>query len=477
MDRSQEYNSKPKTPIKSKWLLVGLSAAFILAAIFTIWLTYSVVREMFSSSSTVLAPELILEDPQSAVDAVLEGELGVQGETPLQSSGGPAPVPWDGNSRINVLVMGLDNRDRDNPYDVPRTDTLILFSLDPESRTAGMLSIPRDLWVDIPGFDHNKVNQAYRLGEIYDVPGLGPGQAMRTVEELLGMEIDYYAQVDLLAFEGFIDELGGISVEVTEEIVVDPLGANNTQVLSPGEQVLPGWVALAYARARNTIGSDFDRAERQQQVVMAIRDRILSAELLPGLIKNSPAIYQNLSSGISTNLTLTQLVRLAWIAHQIEDTNIRRGIIGVDQVEFGFSYDGQDILRPLANEILQLRDEIFTISGPVVPLATEAVSQELVSEEYASVLVLNGTLSPGLASQTADYLRNSGIEVNEPANAETLYSNTILIDYTGNPHTIEMIVTLMSIAPENVYHRFDTQGPADIVVITGDDWANDNPMQ
>jgi LCP family protein required for cell wall assembly len=244
MDRSQEYNSKPKTPIKSKWLLVGLSTAFILAAIFTVWLTYSVVREMFSSSSTILAPELILEDPQSAVDAVLEGELGVQGETPLQSSGGPAPVPWDGNSRINVLVMGLDNRDRDNPYDVPRTDTLILFSLDPESRTAGMLSIPRDLWVAIPGFDHNKINQAYRLGEIYDVPGLGPGQAMRTVEELLGMKIDYYAQVDLLAFEGFIDELGGISVEVTEEIEVDPLGANNTQVLSPGEQVLPGWVAL-----------------------------------------------------------------------------------------------------------------------------------------------------------------------------------------------------------------------------------------
>lgn len=477
MNRSQEYNSEAQSPAKSKWILVGLATAFILATIFTIWLTYSVVREMVTSSGSFIAPELVLEDPQSAVESILEGDLGAQGETPLQSSDGPPPVPWDGNSRINVLVMGLDNRDRQDEYDIPRTDTMILFSLDPESRTAGMLSIPRDLWVNIPGFDYNKINQAYRLGEIYDVPGMGPGLAMQTVEDLLGMEINYYAQVDLLAFEDFIDELGGISIEIPEEIVVDPLGANNTQVLMPGEQVLPGWVALAYARARNTIGSDFDRAERQQQVVMAIRDRILNAELLPGLIKNSPALYESLSSGISTNLTLTQLVRLAWIAHQIEESNIRRGIIGPDQVEFGFSYDGQDILRPLADEILQLRDEIFTVSGPVVPLATEAVSQDLVSEEYASVLVLNGTLIPGLASQTADYLRNSGIEVDEPANAEERYADTILIDYTGNPHTIEMIVTLMSIAPENVFQRFDTQGPADIVVITGEDWANNNPMQ
>lgn len=476
MDHSQEYNSKSKFPYKSKWLLAGLTAVFILAAIFTVWLTYSAVRELITSSNTFIAPELILEDPQRAVEAILEGELGAQGETALQSSGGPPTVPWDGNSRINVLVMGLDYRDWESD-DIPRTDTLILFSLDPESRTAGMLSIPRDLWVDIPGFDHNKINQAYRLGEVYNVDGRGPGQAMLTVEELLGMEIDYYAQVDFLAFEEFIDELGGVSVTISEEIQVDPLGADNTLVLSPGEQVLPGWIALAYARARNTIGSDFDRAQRQQQVVMGIRNRILTADLLPGLIKNSPAIYESLSSGISTNLTLTQLVRLAWVAHQIEEANIRQGVIGVDQVEFAFSYDGQDILRPLMNEILQLRDEIFSIYGPVVPLATEAVSEELVIEEFASVRILNGTLSPGLASSTTDYLRDSGIDVTEPANAETRYANTILIDYTGNPHTVEMIVSLMSIDPENVFHRFDVSGPADIVVVVGDDWANDNPMQ
>jgi len=475
MDRSHEYKTKRKSPLASNWLLIGLIVTFFIAGAVTVYLTFSAVKDLVSSWNLVSPPSLSLEDPQEAGE-ILPEDLGAEGETPLQSAGGPPPVPWDENSRINVLVMGLDARESDSD-DIPRTDTMILFSLDPESRTAGMLSIPRDLWVEIPGFDYNKINTAYRLGEVYNVSERGPGLALRTVEELLGMEIDYYAMVDFLAFENFIDELGGIKIIIPNEIVVDPLGKQNTKTLEAGEQVLPGYLALAYARSRNTSGSDFDRAGRQQQVIMSIRDKILNAELLPTLIKNSPALYQSLSSGISSNLTLMQLVRLAWIAQQIPEENIHKGVIGVDQVDFAFSYDGQDILRPLPDAIRQLRDEIFTISGPPVPLAPQADQRALVDEEYATVLVLNGTFSPGLASQTAEYLRASGLNASEPGNANEHYLMTTIIDYTGNPHTVEMIVQLMSIPPENVYHRYDVAGQADVVVITGDDWANNNPMQ
>ena len=149
----------------------------------------------------------------------------------------------------------------------------------------------------------------------------------------------------------------------------------------------------------------------------------------------------------------------------------------VDQVDFAFSYDGQDILRPLPDEIRQLRDEIFTLTGPPIPMVVEASSQELVDEEYASVLVLNGTFTPGLASQTAEYLRTSGLNTIEPCNSDELYQITTIIDYTGNPHTVKKIVELMSISTEFIYHRYDVAGQADIVVITGNDWANDNPMQ
>ncbi len=475
MDHSQEYENKLKSSLSSNRLVIGLVAAFLIVGIVTVWLTFSAVKDLVSTWGLASPPGLSIDDPQAGAVGLPE-DLGPQGETPLQANGGPPSKPWDGNSRINVLVMGLDSREAESD-DIPRTDTMILFSLDPESRTAGMLSIPRDLWVEIPGFDYNKINTAYRLGEVYNVPGVGPGLAMQTVEELLGMEIDYYAMVDFLAFENFIDELGGVTVDVPKKIVVDPLGKSNTEILKAGEHLLPGYLALAYARSRNTSGSDFDRAGRQQQVIMAIRDRILSAELLPALIKNSPALYESLSSGISTNLTLMQVVRLAWAAQQIELENIRQGVIGVDQVDFAFSYDGQDILRPLPDAIRQLRDEIFTISGPVVPMAPEAEPQELVDQEYATVLVLNGTFSAGLASQTTEYLRTSGINVTDPGNANETYAVTTIIDYTGNPHTVEMIVELMSISPEYVFHRYDVSNQADIVVIAGEDWAIQNPMQ
>lgn len=470
-----DSSRKRKFPFSSNWLLIGLVITFMIVGAVTVFLTYSAVKDLVSTWDLSNPPGMILQNPQDAAAAPLE-DLGPQGETALQSSGGPPPVPWDGNSRINVLVMGLDSREADSD-DIPRTDTMILFSLDPESRTAGMLSIPRDLWVEIPGFDHNKINTAYRLGEVYNTTERGPGLALRTVEELLGMEIDYYAMVDFLAFENFIDELGGVTIQVPKNIVIDPLGKQNTIKLKKGEHLLPGYQALAYARSRNTSGSDFDRAERQQQVIMAIRERILSAELLPSLIQNAPAVYETLSSGISSNLTLMQLVRLAWIAQQISEENIHQGVIGVDQVDFAFSYDGQDILRPLPDQIRQLRDEIFTLTGPPIPMAVEVSSQELVAEEYANVLVLNGTFTPGLAAQTAEYLRTSDLNTIEPGNADELYHNTTIIDYTGNPHTVKKIVELMSISPEYIYHRYDVAGQADIVVITGDDWANDNPMQ
>lgn len=473
MQRSKELKAKPRSGQLSYWLFLGLVAGFLVAAGLTAFLTFALVRDIVASLRSPGPQELALGEFQGQ-SAELPEELQPLGETPLQPDDGPPPKPWDGSSRVNILVMGLDYRDWES-YDVPRTDTMILFSLDPASRTIGMLSIPRDLWVEIPGFEASKINQAYRLGEVYDFEGGGPGLAMKTVEGLLGMPIDYYAQIDFNAFERFIDELGGITLTIPEEIEVDPLGDNNNQVLQPGEQTLPGDLALAYARARNTAGSDFDRAQRQQQVIMAIRDRILDAEMLPTLIKNSPGLYAALSSGVRTNLTLAQVIRMAWIAQQIPEENIHRGQIGVDQVEFAFSADGQDILRPLYDAILQVRDEIF-FSGQITPAAPPANIQDLVKEEDAHVLVLNGTQTPGLASQTADYLMTEGIVSAAAGNASESYLATTLIDYTGNPHTVEFLSELLIIDPANIYHRYDLEGEADIVVFLGEDWAAENNL-
>ncbi len=475
MESTQRVRKRRRYPKLPTWLLLTMLGGFVVAGLATAYLTFVVVRDVVAGwRGAPEVPELAVEAPPEVVAETVVPDLGERGDDPLQGKDRPKAKDWDGSSRVNLLVMGLDYRDWEEDGGAPRTDTMILLSLDPESRTAGMLSIPRDLWVEIPGFDPAKINMAYRLGEVYNVDGGGPALAMKVVKKLLGMDIDYYAQIDFTAFENFIDEIGGVEVDVPEEINIDPLGDNNNKVLQPGRQVLPGRLALAYARARNTAGSDFDRAERQQQVIMGIRARLMDEDRLPELIKNAPMLYDLLSDGIHTNLTLLQAIRLAWIAQQVPAENIHQGVIGMDQVTQTYSFDGQDILVPDAKAIRDLVDEIFSTSEAIAPAATQTNPLELMGAEDARVEVLNGTLVPGLASTTASYLTENGVQIVDPGNAEDLYPKTTLIDYTGNPHTIEYLTDLLTITPENIYHRYDVSNQYDIVVLLGDDWATSN---
>jgi polyisoprenyl-teichoic acid--peptidoglycan teichoic acid transferase len=395
--------------------------------------------------------------------------------TPPQSLG-PEPQPWDGASRVNVLVVGLDYRDWESGEGAPRTDTMILLSVDPITKTAGMLSIPRDLWVNVPGFEPSRINGAYRNGEIYKVQGGGPGLAMRTVEELLGLKIDYFAQIDFYAFERFIDELGGIKVDVPERIKVDPLGSKNPRYLEPGAQVLPGDLALAYARARNSEGGDFDRAERQQQVIFGIRNRVMSSNMLPVLVGRAPALYDSIAAGVHTNLTLDQAIKLAWLAQQIPEENIKRGVIGTQHVTLNTSPDGDQVLKPRPEQIRLLRDEIFTADGPVSPAAVGAEPQDLMRMEGASLSILNGSGTPGLATRTAEYLAGEGAQVGSTGDAPEAYNATTIITYTGNPYTLKYLVEVMDINKNRIYHRYDPSSQVDIVLYLGYDWANNNTM-
>jgi hypothetical protein len=161
---------------------------------------------------------------------------------------------------------------------------------------------------------------------------------------------------------------------------------------------------------------------------------------------------------------------------QLPEENIKRSVIGPNQVEFATSFDGQDILRPLYEEIRLLRDEVFTSSGPVTPAATEADPQKLMQAEDARVSVLNGTLTVGLASQTAAYLENQGIRVVDPGNAGEFYDYTTIIDYTGNPYTLNYLVELLNISSDRIYQSYDPQSQVDIVLLLGEDWATDNSL-
>jgi len=461
-------------PRTTRWLKGALLVAFLLAAGLTAALTFVAIRDLVTSWELTNLPGIALTGPTSTPDAsgVISGP-----REPLQPVGGPTPQPWDGASRVTVLVMGLDYRDWAAGEGPPRTDTMILLTIDPSGLTAGMLSIPRDLWVNIPGFEYDRINTAYRSGEAFNLPGGGPQLAMDTVEELLGVPIDYYAQIDFSAFERFIDEIGGVKLDVQEEIVVDPLGDDNTKKLKPGVQVLPGSLALAYARARKTEGGDFDRAQRQQQVILAIRDRVLDFNLLPMLISKAPLLYQELSAGVHTNLTLEQSIQLAWLATQIPEDRIKRGVIGPpEQVTLNKTAEGDEVLKPIHDKIRILRDEIFINTGPVSPVAATMTPLDLMKAEAARISLLNGSSTAGLAASTTQYLQSQGATITVTGNADQLYTYTTIFDYTGKPYTLRFLVDLMQIQPNRIYSRYDPTSQVDVVVILGTDWASNNPL-
>lgn len=451
-------------------LLIALIAAFGLAALLTAYLTFIVTRDLITSWQITNLPGISVLGPTPTPD--LSGII-TDPNAPLQMVG-PTPEPWDGASRVNLLVMGLDYRDWAAGEGAPRTDTMILFTIDPLSKTAGILNIPRDLWVAIPGFGYGKINTAYQLGEAYKLPGGGPELAMKTVEGLIGVPIDFYAQIDFGAFIKFIDEIGGVKLDIQEPIKVDLLGDNTFKKLKPGRQVLNGEIALAYARARNTEGGDFDRARRQQEVVMAIRNQMLRFDNLPRMIAKAPVLYQEFSSGVRTNLSLDQAIRLAWFAKDVAEENINHAIIGPDRVNFFKTPDGLEALKPMPDKIRELRDQIFADTRLESPLAN-LPSVEQMKAEGARVRVLNGSSSPGLASQTMEYLQKQGVNVVETGNADTFYNYTTLFDYTGKPYTLKFLVELMGINPNYLYNRYDPTQGVDVVVIVGNDWVNKIP--
>ncbi len=365
--------------------------------------------------SFALAHQLTLSNLKISGDGgpeLVEGQAtAVPGAPPKSGGSGviapqvePNLTPWDGAGRVTILLLGLDYRDWETGTDYSRSDTMILLTLDPLTKTAGVLSIPRDMWVAIPGFQHGKINTAYYLGEAHKLPGGGPGLAVKTVEQFLGVPINFYAQIDFDAFVRFINEIGGVKIDVPAPITVDLLGDGyrTKKKLQPGVQVLTGEIALAYARNRYTEGGDFDRAERQQQVILGIRNRILRFDMLPVLVEKKDQLYQELASGVHTNMSLDQVVRLALIASQVTSENIKRGVLGKGYVLFGTSPDNLSILIPLADKVHALRDDIFATSGALSP-QTPGSDLERTLAESARVNVQNQSHTAGLAEHIIQF--------------------------------------------------------------------------
>jgi LCP family protein required for cell wall assembly len=400
---------------------------------------------------------------------VVHAQLGLPSQVTEQQNGlsPDEETPSLAGERVNILLLGTDKRLVEQGPS--RTDTMIVVTVDPETKTAGMLSIPRDLWVPIPGHSENRINVAHFLGELDKYPGGGPALAKKTVQYTLGIPIHYYVRINFEGFEKLIDAIGGIQIDVKSAIHDEKYPDNNfgymTVDIPAGVQLMNGKTTLQYARARHG-SSDFSRARRQQEVLRAVRDKVLSLNIP---LTRIPEMLRLVGDSVQTDISLGEMYSLAKLAREL-NPDINSVVIDETMTTRQLTPDGADVLLPNRDLI---REAVNQLLGNPNPTSTAVQSDTaLVAQEAAKIDIQNGTLTPGLAQRTADSLKSKGYNVVSVSNADRSdYAKTILIDYSGKENTVRMLTQLFQVAKENVRREQGIQGGPDIRVILGRDAA------
>jgi LCP family protein required for cell wall assembly len=313
MDQSGPVGQlRPRNPRPAQWIVIGvvLFCAVILGA-----------------SLLYLSPVLALLDGHS--------------EPPSPGVLAPAqpPPPLDSRHRINILLLGSDN-DRKFRQDAVLSQTMIVVSIDPAHHQVTLLSLPRDLWVPIPGHGTAKIDWAYAAG--------GAPLARATVEKNFKIPIHYYAWVGLNGLVRVIDRVGGVDLDVLHPVLDDNYpndfsasGYGTERVyLAAGPQHLDGRHALEYVRSRHgDLLSDFGRSVRQQQLLLALQQRVAGMELMTAL----PALARDLNGHVKTDLDLARVTQLAFFMRGLRPADVHQAFI-TQFVRDARSPDGQEIL-------------------------------------------------------------------------------------------------------------------------------------
>jgi LCP family protein required for cell wall assembly len=388
----------------------------------------------------------------------------------------PNLLKGEGDGRINVLMLGRGGGSHDGP---DLTDTMLLASIDPINHTSTLLSIPRDLWVDIPSKGAMKINSAWETGEYSylgsEISGstnpkaiqAGFNQVDQTVQSVLGVSIDYNVLVNFQAFQQAVNTVGGVTINVPTALV-DPTMAwqnnNNPVLANVGVQTFSGSEALNYVRSRETT-SDFARAQRQRAVVLALENKVETLGILSNPFKIS-SLFDTFGNNVATDLSLSNATRLFSIVKNIGSSKVSS--IGLADAPNNYvttgNLDGQSIDLPSAG--------LFNYSA-IQMFVREQLKDPYILKENAKVLVLNGTIEPGLATAMASQLQTYGYNVIGAGNTPTSgWSQTQLIDlsngkdkYTAHYLEQRLKVRAQTALPDNA---IQAKG-ADFVIIIGGD--------
>lgn len=401
-----------------------------------------------------------------------------QGSPASLKTGNDGLLKGEADGRINVLLLGRGGGNHDGP---DLTDTMMLDSIDVVNHKSTLISIPRDLWVDVQNQGTMKINAAFETGEFKYLGKEAPGstdpnaiqagfdETDQVVESVLGVPIHYNVIVDFQAFQQAVDAVNGVTVKVPSDLV-DPTMAwqngNNPVLAKAGTDTFNGSKALNYVRSRETT-SDFARAQRQRAVLLALKTKVETLGTLSNPLKLAK-LSKTFGDNVHTDLSLKDAMRLYGKVKNIPDSNtVSLGLADApnNYVTTG-TLDGQSIALPTAG--------LFNYSGIQTYVRSQLKDPYLIKEN-ATIEVLNGTPTVGFASQKAKELKAYGYNVSDVGNApNTNYVQTTLIDMTNgkDSHTekaLEQRLGLSATAPPSD-NSIKANG-ADFVIILGSDEA------
>jgi polyisoprenyl-teichoic acid--peptidoglycan teichoic acid transferase len=344
-------------------------------------------------------------------------------------------------TRESVLILGSDARpDEIKRGEVGRTDTLLLFIGDRATPRTAMVSVPRDLWVSIPGHGEERINAAFELG--------GSQTAKQTVGNTLGQRVDRFAVIGLQGVRDIVDAVGGIDITVPQAIHDDTYPTDDygyqTVDIPAGPQHMDGDLALKYARTRHQ-DSDFARVGRQQQVLLAVRNAMANPLNWP----RTPALIAALNQAIKTDMTPLDAIAVG--AAVLRDPNADRLVIDTSLVREVTGQDGAYLLEAKAD--LKPAVARFLASG---------------STPTASVEVLNGAGVAGLAARTAERLAQAGFVIANVGDAPRAQAQTTIVARESARSAAEQIASAVGL-PASRVSTSTTLNTADIQITLGAD--------
>jgi LCP family protein required for cell wall assembly len=383
--------------------------------------------------------------------------------------------PWNGTDRLNILLIGSDQRPKENTYN---TDTLIVVSIDPTTRQVAMFSLPRDS-SDVPlppgtplsraygGVYPLKINSLFTMtrGRADLVSGTSATRGYNALKAVLGnlynLDIKYYIEVNFDGFKQVVDALGGVTINVqvpvTDEGYPADTGRQQRIYIPTGIQHMTGAQALVYARSRHG-SDDFDRGSRQQRVLTSLRDQADVANLIPRI----PELYAAFRKTVKTDIPRDQLAALAGLADSVDSRNIRSYV-------FSYPRYGSQVLAPIYKFIPDVTKIRSAVANAFKVDPSLENTREALGNENATIWVLNGSGSTGQASTLAAYLEYYGLTASAPTKKpdQTGLAQTRIVVYNGAeqriPQTIQFLQSKLKVQVDT---KTDPVVTVDVVITT-----------